>query len=81
MGEILVLETRDIKISGIFCQGQIRETGNDNRLLPYTNYVGRLFYKTTQGKGVQNIQGIHNGLQTHITIGINPSFNQGACWK
>ena len=29
----------------------------------------------------QNIQGRHNGLQTHIIVGTNPSSNQGACWK
>ena len=46
-----------------------------------TNDVGRLFYKTTQGKGVKNIQGSQNGLQTHTVIGINTSFNQGTCWK
>ena len=29
------------------------------------NDVGGLSYKNTQGKSVQNIQGFHNGLQTH----------------
>ena len=54
---------------------------SENRVFPNTNYVGRLLDKTAQGKGVQNIQGRHNGLQTHIIVGINPSFNQGVCCK
>ena len=39
------------------------------------------FYKTTQCKGAQNIQERYNGLQTHIIIGITPSFNQEGCYK
>ena len=54
---------------------------SENRVFPNTNYVGRLLDKTAQGKGVQNIQGRHNGLQTYIVLEINSSFNIGACCK
>ena len=38
-------------------------------------------YRPNQGKCVKNIQWRNNGLQTHILIWINHSFNLGAYWK
>ena len=37
--------------------------------------------KNSQGIGVKNIQGGHNGLQTHIVIEIKPRFIQVTCCK
>ena len=71
---------RYINIRYVFVKDKVDKGEVELIIFSNTSDVFRVNKKTTtQGKGFKNIQGLHNGLQTNIIIGINPSFNQRAC--